>query len=101
MISKFTDKKSPRASCSNISSLEGFLRWVAKANKTLNYINTSPMHNEHFELFFRGISDANYENIPSIFRNEAFLINEEYFFNECLANYPQEFQNEKNISILG
>ena len=97
MISKFTDKKSSRMSCSNISSLEGFLRWVAKAHKTLNYINTSPMHNEHFELFFRGISDARYENIPSIFRNEVFLRNEEYFLNECLANYPQEFQNEKNI----
>ena len=78
------------------NSLEDFLKWVKIQYEYLAHLNASPFVEDHFELYFRGVSNNLYEDIPSIFRNHRFIQNEEKFLQECLTRNPCDFTDEKS-----
>jgi hypothetical protein len=66
-----------------ISTIEDFYKCiddVSKVGKT---------------IFYRGHSEVNYSLIPSLMRNDNWLINERKMYNELLMNTPSNFQNLK------
>lgn len=77
-------------------SLANFLEWVNTQQEQLNKFNTTSFRDEHYELYFRGVSNYAYDDIPSIFRNIGFIRDEEKFINECLTQKPNDFVEEKS-----
>ena len=64
-----------------INSLSSYMEWVQSQRELLDSLNMGT--NKEYELFFRGVSNQDYHDIPSIFRHYLFE-NEHIIFNECL-----------------
>lgn len=58
---------------------------------SINKFISSLKHNKEL-LFFRGHSNANYTLMPSVFRNENLMLNENKMYNELLINCPEDFE---------
>lgn len=56
---------------------------------------------DKFTMFYRGQSNSNYQLMPSIFRNEKLLKNEDYLYHEINVKCPSEILNgSSHLEIL-
>lgn len=79
----------------SIKTIYNFQKWIEKQNKQLKKLNEQfPLDNQ-LKLFFRGVSNAKYENTPSIYRNHKLIRQEDFIYKECLRYSPHEFAGEK------
>ena len=69
----------------SVSNLSEFIAWVNELKKSLAFYNFHASPGYNFKLFFRGVSDQNYENCPSIYRNHGLIVNEHILLKECIA----------------
>ncbi|MDD4060965.1 MAG: FRG domain-containing protein [Kiritimatiellae bacterium] len=77
-----------------VSSLASFLQWLQKQQERVRELNQRLPKDNQIVLFFRGVEDFAYENIPSINRDGLYL-KEDVIFNECLCRNPNDFVNER------
>jgi hypothetical protein len=68
-----------------IKSIVGFIRLLNKIHKT----------DKEFEFFYRGHSDSSFKLLPSIYRKNSFIRNEDKIFKEIILRTPNDFINEK------
>lgn len=77
-----------------VDSLVSFLDWVKEKQNALKKINKHLSNDNQVSLYFRGVSDRKFDNIPSINRNE-YCEQEDVIFHECLCSNPGDFRNAK------
>ena len=77
-----------------INSLAEYLQWVDKMHKHIEKLNAEVFTGSKLKLFFRGVSDEEYDSIPSIFRNSSYVYKEHEIIKKCLAQFPDEFIKE-------
>ena len=77
----------------NVDSLAAYMGWVQSQRELLDSLNMG-MENGEYELFFRGVPNHSYEDIPSVFRNSLHK-NENVILNECISKCCHDFVNDK------
>lgn len=77
-----------------VDSLVTFLDWVKEQQNALKKINKHLSNDNQVSLYFRGMGDRKYDNVPSINRNE-YCEQEDVIFHECLCSNPGDFRNDK------
>lgn len=55
---------------------------------------------DEYEVFYRGLEDATWKDVPSLFRNPNHLKKEKESVEEVIRNYPDEFSSAHTIDIL-
>ncbi len=70
-----------------ITSLEGFIRKIAKLNEA----------NTGVQLYYRGHSDLDYTISPSIFRNPNHVSAEHLMIRQLLSQHPKEFGEDEGL----
>lgn len=68
--------------------------WLEEQQKQLKKLNDMMMNGNKFLLFFRGVSDSTYQNVPSIYR-DGLIENEDVIFKECLCRNSDDFAKER------
>ena len=80
----------------NVDSLTAYMEWIKELRNTLCSFNSklSALGESECELFFRGLSDNSYQNIPSIFRKNL-ILKEDVIFNEAISHNHFDFLHDK------
>lgn len=77
-----------------IISIEEFLHWLTQLQVQLEEVNKLMSYGNKFQLFFRGMEDKEFDNIPSIYRG-GLIWNEDIIYKECLCRNSDDFIKEK------
>jgi hypothetical protein len=70
-----------------ITSLEGYFRKIARLNEA----------NRGVQLYYRGHSDVDYKNFPSVFRSKNLEDSEHLMIRQLMAQQPREFREDHGI----
>ena len=76
-----------------VSSLSAFFSWLKDQQSRVVSINAKLSEENQLALFFRGVPNHEYRNIPSINRGD-FYKHEDSIFNECLIRTPSDFAQD-------
>lgn len=71
-----------------------FLEWLDSQEKLKTKLE------EEFgpiNLYFRGVTNPEYKNIPGIYRKMEYLQNEELMIKDCLSAKPEDFSTDKTL----
>lgn len=78
-----------------VDSLAEFMEWINRQQQFLDNINNRLPKDNQVTLYFRGVSDSKYDNIPSINRSN-YCEEEDVIFHECLCRCPEDFSADKS-----
>jgi hypothetical protein len=79
----------------SITDLNLFNAWLKEQNDRLVELNKAFPPNNKLKLFYRGVSNSVYTNLPSIYRRNILIRKEDFIVKECMRHAPHEFSQEK------
>lgn len=82
-VEELTSEKFPGSA--NVGSIRTFLSYIEKLEQSDDFI-----------YFYRGHSNFNYELLPSIYRSNDWIKNEDKFIKEIILKCPNEFSQNNN-----
>jgi len=89
-----TLRKIPSIKTTSINNLKKFSVWLNEQNNRLNRLNEVFPPDNQLKLFYRGVSNSTYPNLPSIYRKNILIQKEDYIIKECMRYAPHEFSQE-------
>lgn len=72
-----------------------FFSWIAEQRKNVDRLNAELSPENKLTLYFRGVNNHNFDNIPSIYRNRGLRENESALYKDCMTSCPRDFDGEK------
>lgn len=79
-----------------IDNLTSYMQWVQEQRGILAELNKYAVRftNAKYDIFFRGVSDSDYDDIPSVSRDGLYC-NEDVIFNEALSRNYGDFTADR------
>ena len=68
---------------------------ITSISSFLDILKARIQRNKRFEFFFRGHDDSEYDLIPSIYRSDGFIRNEDKFFKEAILRSSSDFDQDR------